>query len=54
MRVDIISRCEIKVEYKNTSAAHSLRDRAGVELLDARTIASRADTWWRAWTQFYF
>jgi hypothetical protein len=45
---------EIKVEYKNTNAAHALRFRAGVELLDARTIVSRADTWWDAWKQFYF
>jgi D-amino peptidase len=45
---------EIKVEYKNTNAAHALRFRAGVELLDARTIVSRAETWWEAWKQFYF
>ena len=45
---------EIKVEYKNTNAAHALRFRAGVELVDARTIVSRADTWWEAWKQFYF
>jgi D-amino peptidase len=48
------SPCEIKVEYKHTNAAHALRYRAGVELLDPRTIVSRADTWWEAWTQFYF
>ena len=48
------SPCEIKVEYKNTNAAHALRYRAGVELLDARTIVSRAATWWEAWKQFYF
>ena len=41
-------------EYKNTNAAHALRFRAGVELIDARTIVSRADTWWEAWKQFYF
>jgi len=48
------SPCEIKVEFKHTKAAHDLRYRAGVELLDGRTIVSRADTWWEAWTQFYF
>jgi D-amino peptidase len=48
------SPCEIKVEYKNTNAAHSLRYRTGVELLDPRTLVSRADTWWDAWKQFYF
>jgi D-amino peptidase len=46
--------CEIKVEYKRTSPAHALRYRTGVEILDPRTIVSRADTWWEAWTQFYF
>jgi D-amino peptidase len=48
------SPCEIKVEYKHTNAAHALRYRAGVELLDGRTVVSRADTWWEAWKQFYF
>jgi D-amino peptidase len=46
--------CEIRVEFKNTNAAHALRFRAGVELIDARTVVSRADTWWEAWKQFYF
>ena len=46
--------CEIKVEYKWTAPAASLRYRAGVELLDARTIVSRADDWWTAWKQFFF
>jgi len=48
------SPCEITVEYKNTNAAHALRFRAGVERTGERTIASRADTWWEAWKQFYF
>jgi D-amino peptidase len=48
------SPCEIKVEYKRTNAAHALRYRHGVEILDPRTIVSRAETWWEAWTQFYF
>jgi D-amino peptidase len=48
------SPCEIKVEYKHTNAAHALRYRGGVEILDPRTIVSRAETWWEAWTQFYF
>jgi hypothetical protein len=25
-----------------------------VELLDDRTIVSRADDWWSAWKQFFF
>ena len=46
--------CEIKVEYKWTAPAASLRYRNGVELLDARTLVSRADDWWTAWKQFFF
>jgi D-amino peptidase len=46
--------CEIKVEYKWTEPAEKLRHRHGVELLDDRTIVSRADDWWTAWKQFFF
>ena len=46
--------CEIKVEYKWTAPAARLRYRTGVELLDARTLVSRADDWWTAWKQFFF
>jgi D-amino peptidase len=46
--------CEIKVEYKWTEPAAKVRFRPGVELLDARTIVSRADDWWTAWKQFFF
>jgi hypothetical protein len=27
---------------------------AGVEVVDGRTLVSRADDWWTAWRQFYF
>jgi D-amino peptidase len=46
--------CEIKVEYKWTEPAANLRHRSGVELVDPRTIISRADDWWTAWKQFFF
>ena len=46
--------CEIKVEYKWTEPAAKLRYRSGVEILDPRTIVSRADDWWTAWKQFFF
>jgi D-amino peptidase len=46
--------CEVKVEYKGTSPPRKLRFQAGVELLDDRTIVSRADDWWTAWKQFFF
>jgi D-amino peptidase len=46
--------CEIKVEYKGTAPPQKLRFQTGVELLDDRTIVSRADDWWTAWKQFFF
>jgi D-amino peptidase len=46
--------CQIKVEFKWTEPAAKLRHRQGVELLDDRTIVSRADDWWTAWKQFFF
>ena len=46
--------CEVKVEYKNTTEPHKLRLQPGVELVDDRTIVSRADDWWTAWQQFFF
>jgi D-aminopeptidase len=48
------SPCEIGVECLNTTSPDRLRFRAGVDRVDDRTIVSRADTWWQAWTQFYF
>ena len=46
--------CEIKVEYKGTTPPQKLRFQSGVELVDDRTIVSRADDWWSAWKQFFF
>jgi D-amino peptidase len=46
--------CEIRVEYKRTAPVQKLRLQSGVELLDGRTIVSRADDWWTAWKQFFF
>ncbi|MGB2953736.1 MAG: M55 family metallopeptidase [Gaiellaceae bacterium] len=46
--------CEIRVEYKTTIAPDKLRFQPGIERLDDRTIASRADDWWTAWKQFFF
>ena len=48
------SPCEIKVEFKHTGAPDKLRFRKGVERVDDRTITVTADTWWEAWTTFYF
>jgi len=46
--------CEIRAEYKVTEVPRRLAQLANVELVDARTIVSRADDWWSAWRQFFF
>ncbi|MDQ3823112.1 MAG: M55 family metallopeptidase [Actinomycetota bacterium] len=46
--------CEITVEFKDTQSVEEYRRRAGVEVTDSRTIVSRADDWWSAWSQFFF
>jgi D-amino peptidase len=46
--------CEVKVEFISTSSPQKLRFQPGVELVDDRTIVSRADDWWSAWKQFFF
>jgi D-amino peptidase len=46
--------CEIRVELAGPDHAEKYRHRAGVELVDGRTIISRADDWWSAWRQFFF
>ena len=46
--------CEVKVEYKSTGSPQKLRYQHGVEIIDDRTIVSRADDWWSAWKQFFF
>jgi D-amino peptidase len=48
------SPCEIRVEFKNTTAPDKLRTRPGVERVDDRTVVSRADTWWEAWQRYFF
>jgi D-amino peptidase len=48
------SPCEIKVEYATPDLTTKFRYRAGVEIVEPRTIVSRADDWLSAWRQFYF
>jgi D-amino peptidase len=45
---------EIRVEFKVTDVPQRLARHANVELIDSRTIVSRADDWWSAWKQFFF
>jgi len=46
--------CEIVVELATPDHAAQFRHHPAVELVDGRTIVSRADDWWTAWRQFYF
>jgi len=46
--------CEIEADFADAGLADRYRYRHGVEILDGRTIASRADDWWTAWRQFFF
>jgi D-amino peptidase len=45
---------EIRVEYTKSDQVERYHHRAGVEVVDRRTIVSRAGDWWTAWRQFYF
>jgi D-amino peptidase len=45
---------EIRVEYATPDLTTKFRYRHGIEIVDSRTIVSRADTWLEAWRQFYF
>jgi len=46
--------CEIMVELGAPDHAAQFRHHPAVEVVDGRTIVSRADDWWTAWRQFYF
>lgn len=46
--------CEIRVEYKTTTAVEKLRRVPGVEIVGPREIVVRDDDWWTAWQRFFF
>ena len=46
--------CTVRVQYGSPDHVYKFRYRHGVEIVDPRTIESRADDWWTAWKQFYF
>src|SRR4029079_9109000 len=46
--------CEIRVDLATTDHAEQYRHRPEVEIVEGRTIVSRADDWWTAWRQFFF
>jgi D-amino peptidase len=48
------SPCEIRIELSTSDEVERYRHHALVEIVDGRTLVSRADDWWTAWRQFYF
>jgi D-amino peptidase len=46
--------CEIRVELALSEEVERYRHHPVVEIVDGRTLVSRADDWWTAWRQFYF
>ena len=46
--------CEIRIEFTSPDRLEEYRNRKGVEITDARTLVSRADDWWTAWSNFFF
>ena len=48
------SPCEIRIELATSDEVERYRHHAVVEIVDGRTLVSRADDWWTAWRQFYF
>lgn len=47
------SPCEIEVELAQPEHADVYRNRDGIDLIDSRTVVSRADDWWTAWKRLY-
>jgi D-amino peptidase len=47
------SPCEIRVELAVSEEVERYRHSPIVEVADGRTLVSRADNWWTAWSQFY-
>ncbi len=46
--------CEIEIDFTQPHRLQEYANRKGVEVTGPRTLVSRADDWWTAWTQFYF
>lgn len=46
--------CEIEIDFTSPDRLVEYANRRGVEIVGPRTLVSRADDWWTAWSQFYF
>jgi D-amino peptidase len=45
--------CEIEIDFTSPDRLVEYANRKGVEVTGPRTLVSRADDWWTAWSQFY-
>lgn len=48
-----VSPAELKVELHTPDQSVQYQDRPGIEVLDPRTVVSRAGNFWQAWHQFW-
>jgi D-amino peptidase len=46
--------CEIEIDFTTPDRLVEYRNRKGVQVTGPRTIVSRADDWWTAWSNFFF
>ena len=46
--------CEIRIDFTSPDELERFRNRKGVEVIDPRTLVSRAADWWTAWSNFFF
>ena len=45
---------EIEIDFTSPDRLVEYANRKGVEVTGPRTLVSRAEDWWTAWSQFYF
>jgi len=46
--------CEIRIDFTSPDELERFRNRKDVEVIDPRTLVSRAADWWTAWSNFFF
>jgi len=46
--------CEIEIDFTSTDRVDEYRNRKGAQIVSPRTLVSRADDWWTAWSNFFF
>jgi len=46
--------CEIRIDFTSPDELERFRNCKDVEVIDPRTLVSRAADWWTAWSNFFF